>query len=396
VDQTALQGIPERATVLIDLGRPGEALALLGPAVAQDPGNAHLLGLVARANLSAGRFPEAEQAARAMLLSAPESEWGLRLLSAALRHQEKRVREAVRVARRAVAVAPDLHVTHLALAQALAASSLAPNRRSARGPALEAARLAPGSTAPHLVLAKVAYDNNQRKRAVRHVEDALAIDPTNADILLTRARYAGDSAEKVAITRSVGRMGSSAGAAMGHLELVAVRRLVVAALVVLLPLAALVGWALHGVPHPTLVGCAVLATVTLPGAVLVGSGVRPVAARWASARPTGWLLDRRVAMGRSAPVWRRVVVGVALSLYLGAAGAAAAVAAVPADPPARSTANRTVDYRYGDGTLVSFDPTSPRDDDPADPWFLLPIGGVIAVSAWVGAQIYVRDPWSHR
>ena len=74
----------ERATMLCDLGRFGDAVPAVGLAIAQDPRNPGAWCLMARAQLGNDRASAALKAAQAAGSLAPDHEWPHRLASSAL------------------------------------------------------------------------------------------------------------------------------------------------------------------------------------------------------------------------------------------------------------------------------------------------------------------------
>ena len=73
-----------RAAALVDLGRPGEALPLIGEAIAQEPQNARYRCILSLALLRVGNVSAAELAARDAIGLDPEMEWAHRLRAQAL------------------------------------------------------------------------------------------------------------------------------------------------------------------------------------------------------------------------------------------------------------------------------------------------------------------------
>jgi tetratricopeptide (TPR) repeat protein len=96
----------ERARVLLQLGRPAEALPLLQQAVAAAPGDCNPQCWMSLALMRLGRLPEALKAAERGVALAPEYEWPHRLRSLVLTEQGK-LRPALEAAREAVRLAPD-------------------------------------------------------------------------------------------------------------------------------------------------------------------------------------------------------------------------------------------------------------------------------------------------
>ena len=78
-----------RARALCELRRFPEAATLLRQAIASDPQNPEALGLLASAELNAGNYEAALEAAESGLAVTPQAEWPHRLASVSLRHLKR-------------------------------------------------------------------------------------------------------------------------------------------------------------------------------------------------------------------------------------------------------------------------------------------------------------------
>ncbi|HMU12905.1 MAG TPA: tetratricopeptide repeat protein [Flavobacteriales bacterium] len=129
------------------------------------------------------RPAEAEKELRAQLEVVPDDTQALLLLSHALSEQDKH-KEAVAIAREAVAAAPDLDSAHYHLARALFGQrDLAEARRSAE----EAVTLDPGDADNHGLLALILHHASAHEEALAAAERGLAIDPEHLGCLNVRS-----------------------------------------------------------------------------------------------------------------------------------------------------------------------------------------------------------------
>lgn len=195
---------------LVAAQRWDAAAAALGPALASDPEDPRLLGLLVRVLRAQGRRAEAVGAARALLTAAPRDPYAHRLGTLVMLDQGW-VEEAVGLACRAVALDPANAANHLAVSRAWAQSGasaaashqlaaareavvLDPNSpdaqiqiglalarqgevAAARAAYREALRLDPGSAAALNNLAVLDLRSGDHGRAARWLADALAVDP---------------------------------------------------------------------------------------------------------------------------------------------------------------------------------------------------------------------------
>jgi len=166
----------QRASTLLDLGRPQEALQALAEAGDDGrSGHAHCLRTLAYLRLE--RLDEAERSAGAARAASPAAEWGYRLGAiAALR--KGRLKEAVRLAAEAVGRAPDEPFTHQVATIALLNSR---NLLEARVHSAEMLRLAPGLALSHQTHGRVLVAQGRLPEAESSLRQALALDPQSAD-----------------------------------------------------------------------------------------------------------------------------------------------------------------------------------------------------------------------
>lgn len=168
----------QRAQALLDLGRPADAVELLHPLLAEDPGNAAAWGLLAMARLGLGDVPGALHATEEGLRAEPAHHtlWQLRALALG---RAGRLDEAVAAGEEALRLEPESHRSHLLLARILAERPRQLPR--ALELARHAARLAPTEAEPHLVAGSLAHRLKRYPEAERGYRAALEVDPRNAD-----------------------------------------------------------------------------------------------------------------------------------------------------------------------------------------------------------------------
>lgn len=166
----------QRASTLLDLGRPQEALQALAEAGDDGrSGHAHCLRTLAYLRLE--RLDEAVRSAGAARAASPAAEWGYRLGAiAALR--KGRLKEAVRLAAEAVGRAPEEPFTHQVATIALLNSR---NLLEARVHSAEMLRLAPGLALSHQTHGRVLVAQGRLPEAESSLRQALALDPQSAD-----------------------------------------------------------------------------------------------------------------------------------------------------------------------------------------------------------------------
>ncbi|WP_030442572.1 tetratricopeptide repeat protein [Actinoplanes subtropicus] len=149
----------------------------------------------------AGRYEEAERAARDGLAAAPGDGRLLTLLASVLRLRRDYA-AALATADRAVAAAPQLADAHAERAEILIVLLRAADAVAAAG---EAARLAPLDASVRLVLARAHAAAHQHDRSRAAAAQGLALDPGSVAALLTVAdveRQAGNRDAALAATRA--------------------------------------------------------------------------------------------------------------------------------------------------------------------------------------------------
>jgi tetratricopeptide (TPR) repeat protein len=174
------QGVElNRASMMIELGRHGEAARLLSAVLAADPASSRGWCLLSRAHLGNGELAEAVSAATRASALDPASDWPHRLASTALTSLD-RSGDAVAAALEARRLGPHFWRSHICLAQAATADGQL-------GLAAEAARaalaLAPEQADVHVTAGKVALSCGNVPEARMRQEAALAIDPGHSGAL---------------------------------------------------------------------------------------------------------------------------------------------------------------------------------------------------------------------
>lgn len=165
----------DRATTLLELGRPVEAEQVAREALGTDPGAANALVVLTRALTEQRRHAEAVDAGRSAVAADPEDGDAHVALAWALVGDD-RADEAVAVARSAVALEPHAWATHHALGWALHRSD-PPRNEEARDAAARALELEPGATPAHSVLGLALAGLGQRRAGRRVLREGLRIDP---------------------------------------------------------------------------------------------------------------------------------------------------------------------------------------------------------------------------
>lgn len=185
----------ERADVLDDLGRNGEALDLLLPVLGRHPEHSGLVVTCARLLMSSGTPAGLDQglslARRAVALD-PQDAGALVVLGIGLTTNPLRWREARRATAQAVAIAPHDPAVWIGHAQVL--KDTVGRRGHARAAAERAVQLLPEDPVAALLLAEIAVEErnpfNQAASAEADalVARALALDPENPDAHVLRAK----------------------------------------------------------------------------------------------------------------------------------------------------------------------------------------------------------------
>jgi Flp pilus assembly protein TadD len=177
----------DRAALLIDLHRAGEAVDLLHRVVAAAPESQRAWCELARAELSRGCPDAAVRAVDRALALGPQEEWPHRLASIALGRLGS-PEEALRAARAAVRLAPYTWQGQVRLAEALDRHPWAgwpgqPMREEAWRAACQAVELAPLEPDPHSTVGHLLLRGAEPGRAESAFREALRLDPTNARAL---------------------------------------------------------------------------------------------------------------------------------------------------------------------------------------------------------------------
>jgi tetratricopeptide (TPR) repeat protein len=181
-----------RASVMIDLGRYGDAASLLASVVASSPDSSRAWCLLSRAHLGDGNAVEAVAAAARARALGPADDWPYRLTSTALIALGQ-TGEAVTAAQEACRRAPHFWRAHLCLAQAATAAG---QHEMAAEAAIAALALAPEQPDVHVTAGKAALARGEFGAARRWQESALAIDPAHSDAINELGRIslsAGDA-----------------------------------------------------------------------------------------------------------------------------------------------------------------------------------------------------------
>ncbi|MGA4843936.1 tetratricopeptide repeat protein [Streptomyces sp. G45] len=199
----------DRAQALIELKRYDQALALLGPRIAEDPGDVRAWVKTGYCHLNLGRIDRAAEAAEEALRLAPEDYGALMLRAEAMVRDngwlkvEPVLREAVRVApydaypramladavwRRAV-----LDFANRTGARQLSHSDVDRVSREAADLAMEALRLGPEDVYAHEVAQRIASAAGNGTVADQLDEAILRIDPQHADAVARQAQRAAEA-----------------------------------------------------------------------------------------------------------------------------------------------------------------------------------------------------------
>ena len=177
---TALAEGLRRAQVMLELNRHDEAASVLGPLLAEDPGNSTGWCLLTLAHLGAGRHQDAVASAARAIAAAPGDDWPHRLASTAhlrLGHAWAGLRAAEQARR----LAPHSWQTHTCVAEAILATG--ENFDLAAEAAATARTLAPNEPGTHVISGKVSFALGRRKAARANLQRALALDPQHGGAL---------------------------------------------------------------------------------------------------------------------------------------------------------------------------------------------------------------------
>lgn len=169
----------ERARVLIEAGRHGEAEGVLQSALAKEPDDGAKWCLYALCLVRLERAKHAVEAAGRAAALEPEEEWPHRLASIALCSLGD-YQNAVVAAREAIRREPDLWQTHAQLALALHELKHRGAADEAWQAASYAVNLASNEAETHFVMGVVAQERGDLSTAEAAYEKSLALDPTHA------------------------------------------------------------------------------------------------------------------------------------------------------------------------------------------------------------------------
>lgn len=167
-----------RAAMLIDAGRPADAMAVLNPLIASNPAEPETLRLVAHAQIGLGRYGEAKRTARRVLGLQPADAAAFRLIAIASIRSGHHY-DAAEAARKARSLAPDDWRTHYLVA--VADSGAKDVTEDTHASAAEAIRFAPQSVEPRFAAGLVAHASRDWRAAEHWYREALCIDPNHAD-----------------------------------------------------------------------------------------------------------------------------------------------------------------------------------------------------------------------
>ncbi len=234
------------ADALVAAQRWDSALQAISPALAADPGDTRMLGLLVRTLRALGRRREAVDAAQRLLTQSPNDPYALRLATLVLLDVGW-VDEAIGLAGRAVALDPTNAANHLALSRAWAPSTRPGASRRQLAAAREAVLLDPNSPDAQVQIGVALAAEADVEAARAAYRNALELDPGNSAALNNLAVLDLQSGAHDAAARNL-----AAALAADPQGAVARRNLDVVAIRVLRR----VGWWLLLAPVPGLVAAA--------------------------------------------------------------------------------------------------------------------------------------------
>jgi Flp pilus assembly protein TadD len=167
----------ERASALLELGRPADAERAAHDALASDPESSPALVVLARALTEQRRFDEAVLAAQDAVAADPDRGDAHVALAWALVGDD-RAEDAVTAARTAVGLEPHAWASHHALGWALLRTT-PPCHEDARAAAVRALELEPGATPAHSVLGLALAGLGRRREGRRVLREGLRINPND-------------------------------------------------------------------------------------------------------------------------------------------------------------------------------------------------------------------------
>ncbi len=175
---SAATGDDRRAALMLDAGRPVEALRLAAPLAASGSASELTWAVVVRANLGLGRPAEAARAVRDGLAEHPESSWLHRLAAITFGHQG-RWTPALGAADRAIELAPADWRTYLARVN-LDLDPQVGVTSSTDDLVERMLELAPDEPEVHFAAGMVALRRREYGRAGKSFQRTLALDPQHA------------------------------------------------------------------------------------------------------------------------------------------------------------------------------------------------------------------------
>lgn len=182
----------QRASLLSDLGRFREALAVVDEALGHDPDDPTLLSTEGWLLIKLGRAADAQSVLSALVASQPDSPWNLYLLAAAEAglDNEKAARAA---ADRALELDPNTPRYHLQVAHiAVVGKISAADRATAKERVESALTLSPDSPGGLLAAGEIYRALGETEQAKSYVARGLAIAPDDKDLHYLRAALIGD------------------------------------------------------------------------------------------------------------------------------------------------------------------------------------------------------------
>lgn len=182
----------QRASLLSDVGRFDEALAVIDEALGHDPDDPTLLSTEGWLLLKLGRPADARSVLAALVASQPDSPWNLYLLSAAEAGlgNEKAARAA---ADRALELDPNTARYHLQVAYIASAGTVsAADRVTAQERVQSALTLSPESPKVMLGAGEIYRALGETELAKGYVTQGLALAPEDKELHYLRAALAGD------------------------------------------------------------------------------------------------------------------------------------------------------------------------------------------------------------
>lgn len=208
-----LSAVIDRASGLLDIGRPEEGERVVLEGLKHEPQNPDLLELLVRALYDQDRMGDAGRAAERLLAAAPNRPHA-HLQLAIVRHATSSSffgvrRRVLPPAREAAVLAPRDPEVLAVLGYALLDAAVVPfvdrHLREAEGVARRCLEVAPGWDAAHLLSAEVANRRGQRAKAMKHVDLALELSPSRSRNIqaaydLSRKRQRALMARRLAAT----------------------------------------------------------------------------------------------------------------------------------------------------------------------------------------------------